>query len=434
MDNFFNENKEREENEMDKTQNQPIIMNEIQEEHQQADEYTYQSNKYETAQESTADENNKPGFYREVIEKKTKTSKLLIASVLSAGLMLGTIVGYTVDNYFLANYKSSRETSGILTQTNITSNTPPQYLLAQGTVSIEWIAEKVSPAVVSIQTKAVVNDFFFGSFENEGIGSGVIISSEGLIVTNNHVISNANDIKVILSDGRKFDARLVNRDAEYDLAILKIEGKNLPYAEFADSSTLKVGQLAVAIGNPLGQEYAGTVTAGIISGLDREFKNQGKTLKLIQTDAAINPGNSGGALVNTEGKVIGINTLKVAETKVEGMGFAIPSSEVKTIIDELINRPLMGIEGRTITKEESERYSVPQGVYISRVTPFGGADRAGIKAGDIITAIDGKKITTIEELVETVKKHKAEDIIEVELLNQLNRKSTVKVKLSNNAE
>ncbi len=358
-------------------------------------------------------------IYREVVEKKRKTSGLLIASVLSAGLMLGTVFGFTLDNFILdRNNNGYRETASV------------GYVVNEKGLSIPWIAEKVSPSVVSIRTKGVTNYSFFGNYESQGIGSGVIISNDGYIVTNNHVIESANDIRVVLSSGKEYKAKLINRDAAYDLAVLKIEATGLPYVEFGDSDKLKVGEPAVAIGNPIGMKYAGSVTAGIISGLNREFENLGQKAYYIQTDAAINPGNSGGALVNHEGKVIGINTLKLQDNEVEGMGFAIPSNEVMEIVDDLINRPVMGITGRTISKEDSEQYKVPQGIFIAELTPYGGAERAGIKKGDIITHIDGERVMTIEELIKKIKTYKIGDTVEVQVVNQEEKQSTVKVKLS----
>ncbi|MFZ5351326.1 MAG: S1C family serine protease [Bacillota bacterium] len=365
-----------------------------------------------------------PVFYKEVVEKKQKTPNILIASVLAAGLMFGTAFGFTVDN-LLFDSRSNQKAVGSVNAS---------YVVSKKDFSVEWIAETVSPSVVAIHTKEMINNFFFGSFENTGVGSGVIISSDGYIVTNNHVIEGATDIKVKLSSGKEYSAKLINRDPYYDVAVLKIDADNLPYAEFGDSEALKVGEPAIAIGNPLGERYAGTVTAGIISGLNREFENYGKKVSYIQTDAAINPGNSGGALVNYEGKVIGINTLKLADTNVEGMGFAIPSNEVKKLVDELINRPVLGISGRTITKEEAEQYKVPQGVHVAEVISGGGADKAGIKKGDIITHINGTRIMTIEALVENVKKYKIGDEVELEILNQLNRTVKIKVKLARNGE
>lgn len=220
-----------------------------------------------------------------------------------------------------------------------------------------------------------------------------------------------------------------------DLAVIKVEEKNLPYAELGDSSTLEVGELAVAIGSPMGTDYAGSVTAGIISGLNRELFVGNRSMKLIQTDAAINPGNSGGALVNSEGKVVGINTLKLVRSQVEGMGFAIPINEAKPIIQQLIenkkvSRPYLGITGQTIDEKTAKQYDVPQGVLIRQVIEGSGADKAGLVRGDIITKIDDERVTTIEQLQKIIQKHKVGDVLKVEAYGELNRYKTVEVKLT----
>lgn len=372
--------------------------------------------------DSFKEKENNQQFYREVIEKKPKTSKLLIASVLSAGIVFGTVFGYSIDNFIWDKNSGSKSVGKI--------NGNVKYVVEKTVSSVEYIAEKVSPSVVAVQTTELTRSFFGGVFENEGLGSGVIISDDGYIVTNNHVIEGANDIKVVLNDGKEYKAKIINRDSIYDLAVIKIEANNLPYVEFGDSSSIKVGQLAVAIGNPVGKEYSGTVTAGIISGLNREFESGGKTINYIQTDAAINPGNSGGALLNSEGKLIGINTLKVVQTTVEGMGFAIPANEVKEIVDDLINRPYMGIQGKTITKEDAETYNLPLGVYVADVVSNSGADKAGLKKGDIIISINNKEIQTMEEVIKVVKQHNIGDEIELEVVNQYDRKAKLKITLT----
>jgi serine protease Do len=244
---------------------------------------------------------------------------------------------------------------------------------------------------------------------------------------------------VVFKDGKEVEATLVGRDSRSDLAVIKVNQKGLTAAEFGDSSKLEVGELAVAIGSPMGTDYAGSVTAGIISGLNRKVSVGDSSIKLIQTDAAINPGNSGGALVNSEGKVIGINTVKFADTEVEGMGFAIPINEAKPIIQEIISdkkiaRPYLGIQGVTITKEDAEQYKMPQGVYVNDVVSYSGADRAGLKKGDIITKLDGQKVLTIEELIAAIKKHKIGDVVQLEIYDQLDSYKTISVKLRESAE
>lgn len=371
--------------------------------------------------------------YREVIERKPeKSPRKFIALVLAAGLVIGTIFGYGMDN-FLPNLRSNSNNvyaAGV-------ENTKIVY---SGTVSpVVPIAEKVLPSIVAISLKTTTRDFFGRVYEGQGTGSGIIIDNQGHIATNNHVVEGANNIMVILNDGKELEATLVGRDPQTDLAVIKVDPANLTAAELGDSSKLKVGELAVAIGSPMGTEYAGSVTAGIISGLNRKVSVGDNSIKLVQTDAAINPGNSGGALVNSEGKVIGINTIKLGGTTVEGMGFAIPINEAKPIIQDLINnkkisRPYLGIQGMTLSKEDAEAYKMPQGVYVSDVVAYSGADRAGIKRGDIITKLDGKKVLTIEELIAEIKKHKVGDVVQVEVYDQLDNYKTISVKLRESGE
>ena len=382
-------------------------------------------------QENNENNEMKNTFYREVIERKPeKSSRKFIALVLAAGLMIGTIFGYGMDN-FLPN--PGRDANNVYAAA--VDNTKIVY---SGTVSpVVPIAEKVSPSIVAISLKTRSRDFFGRVYEGQGTGSGIIIDKQGHIITNNHVVEGANDIIVILHDGKELEATLIGRDSQTDLAVIKVDADNLTVAELGDSSALKVGELAVAIGSPMGTEYAGSVTAGIISGLNRTVSIGDDSIKLIQTDAAINPGNSGGALVNSEGKVIGINTIKFAETRVEGMGFAIPINEAKPIIEDLINnkkvlRPFLGIQGITISKEEAEQFQLPQGVGVRVVIPGSGAEAAGIRRGDIITKVDDKKVLTIEDLIAEIQKHKVGDSILVEVYNQGNENKTLRVKLTAN--
>jgi len=379
--------------------------------------------------ENNENNNVNNAFYREVIERKPeKSSRKFIALVLAAGLGLGTIFGYGMDN-FLPN--PGNDANNVYAAA--VDNTKIVY---SGTVSpVVPIAEKVSPSIVAISLKTRTRDFFGRVFEGKGTGSGIIIDKQGHIVTNNHVVEGADDIMVILHDGKELEATLVGRDSRTDLAVIKVDADNLTVAELGDSSALKVGELAVAIGSPMGTEYAGSVTAGIISGLNRTVSIGDDSIKLIQTDAAINPGNSGGALVNSEGQVIGINTIKFAETRVEGMGFAIPINEAKPIIEDLINnkkvlRPFLGIQGITISKEEAEQFQLPQGVGVRAVIPDSGAEAAGVRRGDIITKIDDKKVLTIEDLIAEIQKHKVGDTVKIEVYNQANEYKTLTVKLT----
>jgi serine protease Do len=372
-------------------------------------------------------------FYREVIERKPeKSPRKFIALVLAAGLMMGTVFGFGLDN-FLPNPSgdSNRVYAAGVENTKI--------VFDDAVSPVVPIAKKVSPSIVAISLKTKTRDLFGRVYEGQGTGSGIIIDNQGHIVTNNHVVDGAQEMTVILHDGKELEATLVGRDPQTDLAVIKVNPANLTIAELGDSSKLEVGELAVAIGSPMGTEYAGSVTAGIISGLNRKVSVGDNSIKLIQTDAAINPGNSGGALVNSEGKVIGINTIKFAETTVEGMGFAIPINEAKPIIQEIISkkkiaRPYLGIQGITISKEDAAEYKVPQGVYVNDVVGYSGAERAGLKKGDIITKLDGKKVLTIEEVIAVIKQHKVGDIVQVEFYDQLDKYKTISVKLHESNE
>ncbi|WP_434642968.1 trypsin-like peptidase domain-containing protein [Thermoanaerobacterium thermosaccharolyticum] len=319
------------------------------------------------------------------------------------------------------------------------------------------IAKIVSPSVVGIDTSVSYSNGYRSALVPEGSGSGIIINSQGYIVTNNHVVDGASKITVNLSDGRKFPAQLIGKDAKTDLAVLKINATNLIPAKLGDSSKLEVGELAVAIGNPLGESFAGTVTAGIISGLNRNLQSDYGPVNLIQTDAAINPGNSGGPLVNSNGEVIGITSVKLTSTggsdtqdpfgmfqsqstPVEGMGFAIPINEAKPIIDELIKhgyveRPVMGVSVQEVTSQDATQYNIPVGLYIAQVQQGSGADAAGLQAGDVITAVDGTKVDTFDSLQSIINKHKIGDTITVTFWRN-GRTLTAKVKLmsSSNAQ
>ncbi len=270
-------------------------------------------------------------------------------------------------------------------------------------LSIIQIAAQGKPAVVAITTETTVTDPFGQTGFGSAAGSGFILTANGYIVTNFHVIEDAQTIAVTLDNGDIYNASVVGTDSQNDLAVLKINASQLPTVVLGDSASLEVGELAVAIGNPLGQ-LSGTVTAGIISALDREITIDNQTLKLLQTDAAINAGNSGGALFNSFGEVIGINTAKNTGTGVEGLGFAIPIDYAKPIIESLIQngyvkgRPRIGIYTRDLTAQLAEFYDLQAGVYVSQVTPGSAAERAGIREGDIIIAANGQPALTTEAI------------------------------------
>ncbi|MBQ1948047.1 MAG: trypsin-like peptidase domain-containing protein [Clostridia bacterium] len=286
-------------------------------------------------------------------------------------------------------------------------------LVKENSLSTVEVAAKVSPSVVQIITYVEQSSFnIFSGFSSApkmteyGSGSGIIISKDGYIVTNNHVIADADRINITLASGDEYEASLVGTDAKTDLAVLKIEGNDLPAAELGDSSSLAVGEPAIAIGNPLGQQFSGSVTAGIISSLNRKITIDGTTYNLIQTDAAINSGNSGGALVNSRGQIIGINSVKISASGVEGLGFAIPIDDAKPIIEDLLThgyvrgRPSIGVELAELSPMIARYYQLPlsYGLYVNAVTDNSGAKKAGLLPGDIITAAEGTEVISVAEL------------------------------------
>ncbi|MGC8970893.1 MAG: S1C family serine protease [bacterium] len=291
------------------------------------------------------------------------------------------------------------------------------------------VAEKVGPSVVNISTVSIVQ-YFFQAVPTEGAGSGVIISKDGYIITNNHVIEGARSIRVTLGDGKTLEGKLIGRDPFTDLAVIKVDADNLPYARLADSDKLRVGQIAIAIGNPFG--LGKTVTAGIVSALDRSIQPEQGTLieRLIQTDAAINPGNSGGALVSSNGEVIGINT--AIYQGAQGIGFAIPSNTAKRIADNIIKKgyashPWLGIGGETLSRRMAYYYNLPvdYGVIVGEVVKFSPADKARIQVGDIIVGIDNERVEDWNTLLLKILRSKKNQVI----LNVIRKSTKLDIKV-----
>ncbi|MEG1500920.1 MAG: trypsin-like peptidase domain-containing protein, partial [Clostridiales bacterium] len=340
---------------------------------------------------------------------------LLLAAGLGAAIAL--FAAYQM------GYLSSSANSG----NNYVSEHMPGKSWDESVSVVSNIAEKVSPSVVGISNVGTVNSLFQGLQEVEmGTGSGVIFKEDGYIITNNHVIANANRLEVTLSDGRKLPAKLIGADARTDLAVIKVDAKNLSAAVLGDSDALKVGELAIAIGNPGGADFAGSTTVGFISGLNRLIQTpEGLQFRLIQTDAAINPGNSGGALVNSKGEVIGINSIKISANAFEGMGFAIPSNHVKRIVADLIQhhkviRPALGVEMLyNVTPALAEANSLPvdYGVIVG-VQPLGSAEKAGIQKYDIIIEVDGKKVEDSYDLQDIIFSKKIGDKVNVKVMRE----------------
>lgn len=306
--------------------------------------------------------------------------------------------------------------------------TEPDEVVPAGRISD--VAAEVSPSVVGI-TNLKRNVDWFDQRTIESSGSGVIIDNDGYIVTNNHVIRGADKILVTLADGNEEEAQIIGTDPRTDLAVIKVKVDNyVTPIKFGNSDNLLVGEEVIAIGNPLGQRFARSVTAGVISGLNRLLTTEeGFAFRLIQTDAAINPGNSGGALVNLQGELIGINTIKISAEGFEGMGFSIPSNQVKKVVDEIkkngkVIRPVMGIKIlREFTCDETEFFNLPGecGIAIDTVTN-GPAYKAGLRKYDIITKIDGIEMETGLILQEHIAQKRVGDTIMVEYIKMPNRK------------
>lgn len=289
------------------------------------------------------------------------------------------------------------------------------------------IAEQVGPAVVGV-TKLVGGDLLRGP--RAASGSGVIIDGQnGYIVTNYHVIEGADEVRVSVDENRSYKAKVVGSDPQSDVAVLKIDVSGLPAATWGDSDQVRVGEMAVAIGNPLGREFARSVTVGVISAVNRDITVrvgpvEVVTLRVLQTDAAINPGNSGGALVNERGEVIGINSVKIAREDVEGMGFAIPSNDVRSIVDQLlskgyVSRPFLGIYDYVeVTPELSNYHGLPRGIFVGGVVPGGPAEKAGIRAGDVITYFGGSEIKSEQDLVREMRRRQVGERVEVKVFRQ----------------
>jgi len=275
------------------------------------------------------------------------------------------------------------------------------------------ILERVSKSVVNISTVKLVQDMFYRVFPVEGMGSGTIIDGDGHIITNNHVIQGAERIAVTIWNGEVLEGKLLGTCAIHDIAVVKINKKGLFYAELGDSDKLRIGQRVYAIGNPFGLAGGPTVTSGVISALNRTIESRNELLEnLVQTDAAINPGNSGGPLVDTNGKVVAINTAIIPFA--HGIGFAIPINSAKKCAYDIIAkgthvRPWLGIIGLTLTREISSYYGMPlaEGVLVTRVVDGSPADKAGIVPGDIILAMDNVPITRIEKLLSEIHKREA---------------------------
>ena len=343
-----------------------------------------------------------------------KKTHLLLAAMMAASVVTfsGCSLGTAADNTSVQTTSAAKQAAANNANLSDARNTP-----------VVRAAKAVGPTIVGITNKAVARDWFNNPVETEGVGSGVIFKNDGgdsYIVTNNHVVSGAKELVVSLPDGRSLKGKLVGADEMTDLAVVKVGDGKLPTAKFGDSDQIVVGEPAIAIGNPMGLEFQGSVTSGVISALNRTLDISDKRVKLLQTDAAINPGNSGGALVNADGEVIGINSAKVAANGVEGMGFAIPINTVQTVIDSLMTkgyvaRPYLGVS--VFDPETAGRYgyqlNIDKGVYVFQLTLNGPCGKAGLQRGDIILKLDDKETNSVPDLRAKVAEHKVGDTVKV---------------------
>lgn len=352
----------------------------------------------------------------------SKYKKSIIACILALGIGLGG--GY----YYFGNPAGGDRP----TVREQTKQTKP--LTETRNTFVVQAAKKSGPAVVGITTQVFQKDIFNRTiYAGEGVGSGVLIDNDGHIVTNNHVVSGAKngEVTVSLSDGSTVTGTVIGADPQTDLAVVKITPpKNIKPIEIGDSDSLQVGEPAIAIGNPLGLEFKGSVTSGVISALARTIDDQGQRFPLIQTDAAINPGNSGGALINADGELIGINSAKISKEGVEGMGFAIPINSAKPIIDSIIKngkviRPYLGVWA--VDKQTAARNNVSyegDGLLVVQLDYNGPMAQAGLVEGDTIDQIDGKDVTNLIGLKEQIDSKSPGDTILVSYTHNGRSKST----------
>ncbi|MBE6037893.1 MAG: trypsin-like serine protease [Anaerofustis stercorihominis] len=342
---------------------------------------------------------------KKVREKKQRNSSGII---LVAVCLIVSLIGSYIGGYYGMQKAMKANGGTVLYQTVQRTDENGKDIL---TLTVESAAELVKSSVVEIRTETVVQSsgFFVQEYITEGAGSGVIISDDGYIVTNNHVIDGASTIRVRTVDGTEYTAKLIGTDAKTDLAVVKVEAAGLNPAVFGSSSTLKVGQGVVAVGNPLG-ELGGTVTDGIISALERELTIESQKMTLLQTNAAVNPGNSGGGLFNLRGELVGIVNAKSGGSGIEGLGFAIPVDDAKEVIEELIDigyvsgRAFMGVtlidiqDYMTAASYRVNKY----GVYILEIQDNSAADKAGLKPGDYVVALDDTEIEDSAQFVDIV--------------------------------
>ncbi len=341
-----------------------------------------------------------------------------LAVILLAAILIGGVSGYKLNTHM----HPAGDGQGTYTWSNDSSAPVDSTLPASRNTAVVETAKRVGPAVVGITSEVYDRDIFNRNVEvGQNVGSGVIFDKKGYIVTNNHVVGNNRQVNVALSDGQVVTGKVIGTDSVTDLAVVKIPGSDkLPVAEFGNSDSLQPGETAVAIGNPLGLEFRGTVTVGVISALNRTLDDVEQQIKLIQTDAAINPGNSGGALCTADGKVIGINSAKIAKAGVEGMGFAIPINQVKVIVSQLISnghvtRPYLGLYGidKTLAARNGISWDHNGGIYVYKIADGSPLDGSDIVRGDYIMQINGKATNSLSELRNVMMNYKPGDKVTI---------------------
>lgn len=390
----------------------------------ESESYKWNYEDYKAEPKHTSSENKK--------NKGLRVFTIIMCAILCAGVI--SLAGY--GTYALISDQRAPQTEEVPSAeaesqpgTQLTLNNKPDSTgseavnLSEGQLTITDRYNKVLPSTVGIVGYIQSQQSIFGGEQSQG--SGIILSADGYIVTNAHVVSGATSIKVVLNDNSEYNATVVGSDEKTDLAVLKIDATGLTPAEFGNSDQMQIGEQVIAIGNPGGLELAGTLTVGYVSAVNRPITTTGgSTIDCIQTDAAINPGNSGGALVNSYGQVIGINSQKIAATEYEGIGFAISINEAQPIINDLIEygyvrgRVVMGITMQIIDPTFAAIYGYQPGIGVVSVEQNSPAAKAGLVAGDIITAIDGESITSQETLTSILEGHKPGDVIELTVYRQ----------------
>lgn len=372
--------------------------------------------------------------YNESKKKNKRNKGNGFIKYLSIAIICSLLGGFAGSGFTYMLFKDSNNLNNASNMSSNIQANPVSFATDSEALSATDVYKKVAPAVVIVSTKSIQTYNGWFSQETEGIGSGFIINEDGYILTNYHVIEGAKEVTVTLSDKTEVKATVVNYDQEQDVAMIKLnEDIKVPgVVELGDSDVLQPGEEVLALGTPLSKDLSYTLTNGIVSALNRNVEtDSGVSLNLIQTNTAINPGNSGGPLINTKGQVVGINTLKIGDGA-EGIGFAIPINDVKTKIDAL-SKPILnlGVSIRTVDENLAKQLNMEQGLYVVEVVEFSPAEKAGLKAGDLITNVDSKRVKTFDELKEIKNSKEEGDTINIQFTRD-GKTQNVDVKLSSN--